>query len=363
MNFFLIKKIKLVALTLFIVSTISLIGSILLHNFLVNFKIDYPILFIKEFHDVKSGEKIKILCNETNEYCYNESFVEKSISKNNNLLDCNKFKNKHYFSLNDEIEPSNEKKIFIYNGKSRKPKNDYLNENIYTNISFTNELDSSCIKNRPFLKKTYAIFPSLIEKIINFKSKLTLGTSYQIFPFIYGETSISNIVKRYPINIIFKVFLFIASIFMLAYWINFNNFFLEFTKKKYNVFLFFGVFSAIFLFLHIVFLGMVFENKLIRSIQKLPIILFILCEVFAQIFLTKALYNFKNNLLDCVKKQIIYLKIIYILIIFLISIYMVILFATSEINSKTEYIFEWNYFSGLLIYYFLSFLMWKKINS
>ena len=32
MNFFLIKKIKLVALTLFIVSTISLIGSILLHN-------------------------------------------------------------------------------------------------------------------------------------------------------------------------------------------------------------------------------------------------------------------------------------------------------------------------------------------
>ena len=64
MNFFLIKKIKLVALTLFIVSTISLIGSILLHNFLVNFKIDYPILFIKEFHDVKSGEKIKILCNE-----------------------------------------------------------------------------------------------------------------------------------------------------------------------------------------------------------------------------------------------------------------------------------------------------------
>ena len=32
-------------------------------------------------------------------------------------------------------------------------------------------------------------------------------------------------------------------------------------------------------------------------------------------------------------------------------------------NDKLDYILEWNYFLVLLFFYFLSFLMWKKLKS
>ena len=43
-------------------------------------------------------------------------------------------------------------------------------------------------------------------KPINLKSnnKYTSGTGNAVYPFLYGETSISNIVKRFPINYLFK---------------------------------------------------------------------------------------------------------------------------------------------------------------
>ena len=360
MNFFLIKKIKLVALSLFIVSTISLIGSILFHNFLVNFKVDYPVLVMSDYKDAKSGERFKLLCDENNEYCFNDYFVNRSIKKNQNLLDCNKFIFKNFFSLNDENNATIDTKLFNYNDGSRKPKKEYLEQKIYSNYFFTKELNPACIKNRTILKQIYLFSPTILEKLIDFNLNLTLGTSYKIFPFFFGETSISNIVKRYPINLIFKTCLYISVILMILYWIQYNKFFSRITKKKFHSFFMFGILSAVFLFLHVFFLGMVFESKLLKLFQKLPIIFFILNEFLSQVFLTKIIYDNKNFLNISVKRNIVTLKIIYIFSISLITLYMIFLFLLSEIDSKIEYILEWNYFTGLLIYYFLSFLMWKK---
>ena len=46
-----------------------------------------------------------------------------------------------------------------------------------------------------------------------------------INPFLYGETSISNIAKRYPVNYFFKTLIFILSITLFLYWKQFNSFF------------------------------------------------------------------------------------------------------------------------------------------
>ena len=46
---------------------------------------------------------------------------------------------------------------------------------------------------------------------LNQMKKLTYTTD-RVNPFIYGETSISNIVKRFPINYFFKPILYISGI-------------------------------------------------------------------------------------------------------------------------------------------------------
>ena len=147
---------------------------------------------------------------------------------------------------------------------------------------------------------------------------------------------------------------------MYLYWNSYKNFFSKILNLKNNNFFYFGIASAIFLFFHVLFLGMEIDNKIFKLLRKIIIVLFILSEILAQYFLTIQLVKNKKKLNDYCYNFIINFKLTFIIIIALTSFFVISLLAVYNLTNKVDYILEWNYFAGLLFYYFLSFLMWKN---
>ena len=60
--------------------------------------------------------------------------------------------------------------------------------------------------------------------------------------------------------------MYISVIFMIIYWVYYNLILNKLlNKQKINIFLVFGVLSAIFLLLHVIFLGWTFENEILTK--------------------------------------------------------------------------------------------------
>ena len=239
-----IKKLRLSALLLFIIPSIALIGTLLFHNYLVSFNFHKDV--ITNFGMLGDGKVIKILCTKENEFC-----KKINSKKSFKLSDC--YKN----DISTIFVTSDGKKVNIKPGEQIKK----INKKIYFKITRENELNNSCIMNS-YSGKLYNIFPFFFETIYKIKKskKTALGTNEVVNPFLYGETSISNIAKRYPIKYLFKTFLYMGVIVMLFYWIYFNKVLKILNQNNKNyLFLAFGILSAIFLFLHVLFLGWVFE--------------------------------------------------------------------------------------------------------
>ena len=90
-------------------------------------------------------------------------------------------------------------------------KKNYDNSEIIFKKLVIPEKDLDCIKNSNS-NNLYKIFPFWYESFTKLRSsKLELGTIKPVNPFIYGETSISNIVKRYPVKFIFKPLMFLIT--------------------------------------------------------------------------------------------------------------------------------------------------------
>jgi len=226
----------------------------------------------------------------------------------------------------------------------------------------TGVLEKRCIKNSK-LYVLYKIFPKLFYYIENALPNINYkpGTSTTVNLFIYGEVSISNIVKRHPINYVFKPLLFLTSFLMVFYWLTYQKIFWNVTKvKEINKFTIFGVLSGLFLFFHIIFLGSTIDNDIFQKLRKLILILFILCEISAQFFLIKRLYLNIDKLNNYVSKKILNLKIIFVSLIIISGTAIIGILIFNNLDSKIDYIIEWNYFAILLFFYLLSFLMWRK---
>ena len=152
---------------------------------------------------------------------------------------------------------------------------------------------------------------------------------------------------------------------MFLYWKNNLNLFNE--LKNNNVlnrfsksFFYLGVLSCVFLIMHASLLGLDFDSKLFDKIRRLIIILFILFELSAQILLTINLYKFRRELKKHIRSFILRVKITFITIVFSASLIMFAFLIWGNLSSAAKHTFEWNYFSILLIYYFLSRLLWKR---
>jgi len=236
-------------------------------------------------------------------------------------------------------------------------------------LEYNQNLNIKCIKNK---RLTYFIvnnFKFLDKFLLSAKKNNKVGFSSNVkMPYIYGEVSISRTARYFPASIIFKPFIVLSALFLFLYWRNNFKLFENLKSKSVidnfsKIFFYFGVCSSIFLALHALFLGLEYNSKLFLGIRRIIITSFIFTEIIAQIFLTLNLFKLKENLKVYVNNTIIKIKIIFVSMVFIITFLIFALLALGDPETSTKNILEWNYFSILLIYYMLSWLLWKKAKS
>ena len=184
---------------------------------------------------------------------------------------------------------------------------------------------------------------------------------FPTFPYLDGGVSISRTVRDFPLYLIFKPAMFITSYLLIRYWLNTKNIINHFNRDYVNTkkIIFFGVGSAILLTIHSIFLGIKFDNDLYKLFRRVVMLSFIIFELIAQAYLIKFFYEIREKLVNYI--NIIYLKIKRILITVLITISVITLPFLPFDNFKfLKHAIEWNVFLGVIIFYLLTFLMWKK---
>ena len=352
-----IIKLRTVAFLLFLVPTIALIGSLIFHNYLISFKFETKIK--PDFLEYIPGEKVIIECNEQNKFCYDLPHLEKK----RKLSDCTKynFEKRLIFESGSKLDPESKRKI-VSKEITIKKLSEKLNKKIFLEWTMLDTLNQQCILNSKLIKY-YNLAPFIFEKTYALRTspKTSMGSSVIVNPIIYGETSISNIVKRYPVKWIFKPLMYLSVILMLAYWY-YNNLILNtlLKRKKNKEFFLFGILSAIFLLLHVIFLGWNFENEILKKGRRYFVVFFILFEVLAQAYLIRDIFKKKMIISKFLNNTVLILKVIFVISICLSTLAIVIILLVTDLSDEVDYILEWNYFLILIIFYYLSFLMWKK---
>ena len=196
------------------------------------------------------------------------------------------------------------------------------------------------------------LFTVVVSYILSVKLNLV---SFCI-PNIDGCTSISRVGRYEPVKYFFKPFMFLFGVLLLFYW---RENFLKlklFTKNNQLLITFIiGIFSVIFLFLYIFFLG---ESDVYRFFRKIGIYIYIFFTVIAQLLLAIQYIKLKNE----VNLNYRFIKFKLILSILLISfgiIILPILIIKIESFPEIKNIISWNYFLLIQIYYLMTFFCWK----
>ena len=191
---------------------------------------------------------------------------------------------------------------------------------------------------------------------------------YNTFPYIDGGTSISRTARYFPNYLIFKPAMILTSYLLIKYWILnkqiVNSF--ERNHKYIKKFVFFGIASAIVLVLHSIFLGIKFDYDLYKLFRRVIMLSFIIFEITAQTYLVMALYSLKNELKDFINEKVLKIKIFLVsllIIVAVISIPIISMPGDDFFGISLKFLkhgLEWDYFLGVISFYLLTFLMWKK---
>ena len=188
-----------------------------------------------------------------------------------------------------------------------------------------------------------------------------VGRTNFTIPYIDGNVSISRTARAYPTYLIFKPTMIFTAILLIKYWIVNNRLFgivnNDTNKNKY--FFIFGVGSALFLILHSIFLGIKFDYDLYKFFRRFVILGFIIFEIIAQALLVISIFKIKEKIEKFINKKILILKIILVSILAITALAS-IPFLVSSGHTHFKHALEWNYFIGVVLFYFLSFLFWKK---
>ena len=210
---------------------------------------------------------------------------------------------------------------------------------------------NSCL----FISVNYHLFVGTIFRV----DQVSI-TNFTI-PYIDGNVSISRSARGYPNYLLFKPGMIITAILLIQYWIANNKLFKKINQEtnKNKYFLFFGVGSALFLILHSIFLGFNFEMDLYKFFRRFILLGFIIFEIIAQAFLVINLIKIKGEIAQFINKKILTIKMI------LVSVLIIVALLSAPILNSTEYThfkhaLEWNYFLGVISFYLLTFLFWKR---
>ena len=195
---------------------------------------------------------------------------------------------------------------------------------------------------------------------------------YNTIPYIDGGASISRTARPYPSWLIFKPAMFLTSFLLIKYWL-FNRDIIKYFEnnhKNLKKIVFFGIASAIALTIHSIFLGIKFDNDLYKLFRRVVMLSFIVFEIVAQAYLVATFFSFRNKLKIYINPIILNLKIILVSLLVLVAIISIPIISLPGddffgINLKfIKHALEWDYFLGVITFYLLTFLMWKKkVNS
>ena len=210
---------------------------------------------------------------------------------------------------------------------------------------------NSCL----FISVNYHLFENTIFTVDQ------IGRSGFTIPYIDGSLSISRSARTYPTYLLFKPGMIITAILLIQYWIANNKLFQKIDKntKKNKYFLFFGVGSAIFLILHSIFLGFNFDIDLYKFFRRFILLSFIIFEIIAQTLLVINLIKVKEEIAQFINKKILTMKIILVTVLIVVAILSAPILNSSE-YTHFKHALEWNYFLGVVLFYLLTFLFWKK---
>ena len=193
---------------------------------------------------------------------------------------------------------------------------------------------------------------------------------HNTIPYFDGGASISRTARPYPSWLIFKPAMFLTSFFLIKYWLLNKRIISFFDKdhKNKNKIIYFGIASAIALIIHSIFLGIKFDNDLYKLFRRIIMLMFISFEIVAQAYLVATLYSFRDKLSVYINKTYLTLKFLLVsilIIVALISVPIISLPGDEFLGFNLKFFkhgLEWNYFIGVITFYLLSFLMWKKAN-
>ena len=204
--------------------------------------------------------------------------------------------------------------------------------------------------------KFHGIFPNQYHVLLN------------TIPYIDGGASISRTVRPYPTWLIFKPAMFLTSFLLIKYWLYNKEVIQHFQKdhKYIKKFVFFGISSAIALIVHSIFLGIKFDYDLYKLFRRVIMLSFIIFEITAQAYLVAALYSLKEDLSIYINNKYLKLKLILVsglIVVAIASIPIISLPGNDFLGFNLKFFkhaLEWDYFLGVISFYLLTFLMWKK---
>ncbi len=184
---------------------------------------------------------------------------------------------------------------------------------------------------------------------------------FNTIPYIDGGASISRTARVFPTYLIFKPAMFLTSYLLIKYWIYNKKIIsnLDLKNKNLNKILFFGIGSAIFLILHSFFLGIKFDFVSYKLFRRVVILLFVVFEIVAQAYLVITLYKLKDKLLKFINVNFLKLKAILVSTLIVVAIAFIPIISMPG-NKFIKHALEWNYFVGIIVFYLLTFFMWKK---
>ena len=185
----------------------------------------------------------------------------------------------------------------------------------------------------------------------------------KIFPYVDGGASISRTARYYPTYLIFKPAMFLTSFLLIKYWL-LNAKVVQYLEKDHKYkkkILFFGIASAIALTIHSIFLGIKFDNDLYKLFRRVIMLSFIIFEIVAQAYLVLTFYSLKKKLDKFINKKILKIKLFLVSFLIVVAIISIPLISLPG-NKILKHALEWDYFLGVITFYLLTYLMWKKKN-
>ena len=187
-----------------------------------------------------------------------------------------------------------------------------------------------------------------------------IGRSKFSIPYLDGSLSISRASRTFPQYLIFKPAMITTSIILYYYWSYNNKLVNNFKSTNINYkFKTFGILSAVFLAIHSIFLGIKFDIQIYKLMRRVILLLFIIFEIVAQGILVYHFFKLKEKLSKLINKKILFLKAALVIVLATVAILSLPILINKG-NTHFKHALEWNYFVGVVLFYFLTRFLWRR---